>query len=79
MFSGANWFCWMNQLDYPVCSKDLDMPPHISRDILEKFYEQEEQKFKYLPTADVCNDNFRNIQPPVTYEKVNPWNENPFH
>lgn len=79
MFSGANWFCWMNQLDYPVCPKDIDIPPHISRDILEKFYEQEELKFKYLPTADVCNDNFRNIQPPVTYEKVNPWNENPLH
>lgn len=72
MFSGANWFCWMKQLDYPICSKDLDMPPQFSRDLLQRFLDNEDGKYDYLPVAETVVDNFASLNY-LTEKTVNPW------
>jgi len=72
VFSGANWFCWLNQLDYPVCSKIVNMPPPHIEYALENFYKVESTNYDYLPCAAEVNDNFAKLTH-LSYETINPW------
>ena len=61
----------MKQLDYPICSKDLDMPPQFSRDLLQRFLDNEDGKYDYLPVAETVVDNFASLNY-LTEKTVNP-------
>ena len=66
------WFCWLKQLDYPVCSKDIDLPPQFSRELLQRFLDNEVGKYDYLPVAETVVDNFASLNY-LTEKAVNPW------
>jgi len=72
VFSGANWFCWLNQLDYPVCPKDVNLPPPMVKSVLNNFYNVERDNYNYLPSAATVNDNFAKLTH-LSPKGINPW------
>ena len=48
------------------------MPPQFSRDLLQRFLDNEDGKYDYLPVAETVVDNFASLNY-LTEKTVNPW------